>query len=142
MKILLLLLIPFTSFCQFHVAVEANPDNNGETNVSWKNNYVITYTNNGWKTKTIINGQATYEGSDDNRVTYYTSYYQKITFQKKADAINFGKKFKNNEIVKKYTVSELAKHNRNKTIWDNQNKKLCFRCKEIKNKKPAPVIVH
>lgn len=142
MKLLLFLLLPLTSLCQFHVAVEANPDNHGETNVAWKNNYIITYTVDDWKTKTIIKAQLTYSGIDDNGITYYTSYYEKITFEKKADAIAFAKQFKNIELVKKYDVSELAKHNRLKLKWDTDNKKLCFGCKDRKNEKPKPIIVH
>lgn len=107
MKLLFFLLLPVTSFCQFHVAVEANPDNHGEVNISWMNNYVVTYTNDNWQTKTIIKAQLTYSGFDDNGITFYTSYYDKITFHKQVDAISFAKQFKNIGAIKKYDASEF-----------------------------------
>lgn len=123
----------------FGVNVEVNPDHNGIVNEEWKNNFVISYTDDGWKTKQFIYYQATYVGYDDNGVEYYTSYFKMLTFQNKEDAIRVAKTADSRKSIAKFTLSEANKHYRLKQKYDAENKKLCFGCKPKKEYKQDPI---
>lgn len=126
---------------QFHVQVEANPDNKGDVNISWINNYVVFYTNDNWKTKAIIKAQLTYMGYDDNGKVFYTSYYDKVVFQKQNQAIRFAKNFKAYSSILNWDMKELKNHVMLTEQYNEEKKKLCFGCKDRKNEKSQPVKV-
>jgi hypothetical protein len=136
MKAIITILVCWCFVCcgygQYHVRVESNPNNNGHTNPSWKNNYVIAYTLNNWQTKFFIYYQATYIGYDDNAVEYYTSYYERLTLQKIEDAVMIAKHLKYTKDVGEFESIQYGNHLQLKVRYDECIKKLCFGCRESK----------
>lgn len=142
-KYLIVSLILCSTFCngQFHVRVVANPSNDGLVNPAWLNNYIVVFTNNDWKTSDPIKCQETWSGFDDNSVTFDTSEYDVPSFQKQPEAISFAKQFKNIDIVRKYLYEQYVKNLKLDKEFKAQNKKLCFGCKKVSDKKvPAKEI--
>lgn len=127
---------------QYHIQVEPNPDHNGEINPRWTNNYVVAFTMDDWKTKSLISSQQTYQGYDDNGVTYYVSYYKTETFQLKEDAIRFAKQFASINKVGKYLKDQLMTHKRMHIHYEGIKSRLCFGCHPAKNKKESPIAIY
>ena len=104
MKKILLIVICFVSVAasaQFHLKITCNPDHGGQVNPKWANNYVITFTNDNWRHSHLLYWQRTYEGFDNNGITFYTSYWQACSFQTQEDAFQIA-----NDLKSQYAVGK------------------------------------
>lgn len=127
-----LMLLAISAQAQFHVRVTCNPDNDGQTNTRWLNNYVVEYTGDNWQHSNIIQGQLTYSGFRDDGTTFYVSYYQKSAFQKLSEAVAYAKHFTSIEYIHEYDSLMLQRHQQLSASYALQNKK-----HPIGTKKPA-----
>lgn len=125
---------------QYHVRVVCNPDNGGHVSPEWVNNYIINYTWDNWKHSAPICAQQTYEGTDDNGIKYYTSYYQKVVYRDANDAAVIAGYFAILKAVNYFQAKEKKKHQNLSRRFDAATKKLCFGCKPAKHIKCCKAI--
>lgn len=127
----------------FHINIEANPANEGEVNPGWKNNYVLVYTFDNWKTKDLIKWDAHYEGLDDNGKIYLTATYEVETFQKISTAIQLAKVcLRSKKDVNNYLMFELKMYQKFNKIFTEQNRNLYFKKAEDEIVKPVPIKIY
>lgn len=139
-----ILTIVFSIFCfagkaQYHVNVIPNPSHKGQVNKGWMNNYVVSYTNDNWKTSKVVNSQITYSGYDAQNQKYYTSYFEIISFQNIKDGVAFAKQFQTLKSVERYEKYMWEQHIRLKTKWDAENKNRTVRDPSIQNGKTVKI---
>lgn len=126
----------------FHVAVEANPAHNGVVNKSWMNNYVVTITRDNWRNKEVVKSRITYAGYDNNGVEYLTGFYEIKTFQHKADAVSFAKRFKSYSQFERYEIQESETNDFMNKKYAKENAKLDFSRPAHKDELIKPTIVY
>lgn len=113
MKPLFIVILFFSglvSNAQFHVKVICNPDNNGQVNPKWLNNYVIEYTSDNWRHFQIIKDQFTYGGYRDDGTDFFISQYENSTFQTMNEAVRYAKYFVSLEFIGRYEAYAYSRH--------------------------------
>lgn len=143
MKFILMAFIFFNTLnahAQFHLKITCNPDNGGLTNPEWLNNYVIMYTTDDWKHSHLLYWQATYQGYDNNGVTFYKSYWESCSFAGQKEAFEIAHNLTTEYSVGKWSSLEYQKHLQLKEKYDRILAKLNFKRIENQNCKEEIVI--